>query len=177
MVNKPRKRGSRFRKYLRGNVDETITLATLASKVVAGLNFDETVNERTWASSIRGTWSLDQLTPATDVGPIMVGVAHSDYSAAEIEAFIENAGSWNEGDQVAQEVGKRKIRIVGIHQIADSASDADVLNDGKAITTKLGWILLQGQTLKQWAYNLGDAPVATTVPNSRVNGYVNLWPQ
>jgi len=69
------------------------------------------VVESTWISSIKATWALSNFTSVTNVGPIMVGIAHSDYSATEIEEFIENANSWNEGDQVAQEVAKRRSEL------------------------------------------------------------------
>ncbi len=175
MARKPRRK---FRRYIKGIVDETLPLTALAARDVVTQTFDDSVNERTWISSVRGSWSLDGLTHAENIGPIMVGIAHSDYTDAEIEEFIENTGSWDEGDLVSQEVGKRKIRIVGIFQTPPGAQAVDVmvLNDGKPITTKCGWILNQGQTLDLWAYNLGSAAVATTVPNVHLEGHANLWP-
>ncbi len=165
-----------FRRFIRGIVDEELPLLTLASKTVVGIGFDNSVNERTWISSVRATWTLKGLPPVDGDGPIQVGLAHSDYSDAEIEEWIENAASWNEGDLVAQEVGKRKIRSVGVFQSAASVDEDSVLNDGKPITTKCGWILLQGQTLKQWAYNLGSGAM-TTGGQVLTNGTANLWPQ
>jgi len=164
-------------RYIRGNVDESLVLTTLAARTLAAIAFDETVNERTLVSSLVASWSLDDLTAGAGIGPILVGVAHSDYSTAEIEEFIENTGSWDEGDLVQQEVGKRKIRTVGTFESAISGVAAAVLNDGKPIKTRLNWILLQGQTLKVWAYNLGTAAVATTVPEVSVQGHANLFPK
>ncbi len=172
-----KRRNRKFRRYLKGSVDETLNLGTLAPTTLVGAAFDETVNERTFVSSIRATHSLSEFTPAADRGPILVGVAHSDYSDAEIEAVIENTGSWNEGNLVQQEVAKRKVRRIGIFEIPDNATDAVVLNDGKPITTKLGWILVQGQGLRQWAYNMGTAALVTTDPAYRMQGHANLWPQ
>ncbi len=181
MARKGRGRGKRsMGRYIRGNVDENLALGTLAAATLVGVLFDETVNERTYVSSIVATWNLSDFTEAADVGPIVVGIAHGDYSDAEIEAFIENTGSWNEGDLVQQrEVGRRLIRKVGTFGAdgpVDSATSL-TLNDGKPITTKLGWILLQGQTLRYWAYNPGAAAVSTTDPNVRLSGHVNLWPR
>ncbi len=178
MARKPR-RNRKFRKYLRGNVDETLNLGTLAATTLVGANFDESVNERTYLSSLKAIHTLDLLTQAAGQGPIMVGVAHSDYSDAEIEAWIENTGSWDEGDLVNQEIAKRKIRRVGVFdpQGEDTTVATVALNEGRPITTKCGWILLQGQTLKQWAYNLGTAALATTNPSYRVQGHANLWPR
>ncbi len=168
----------RRRRYLRGNVDETLELTTLASRTVASGNYDESVNERTLMTSHVAAWSLDDLTDAADVGPIMVGFAHGDYSGPEIEEFIENTGSWNEGDLVSQEIAKRKIKVVGTFGSppGGAATGRAVLNDGKPIKTKCNWILNQNQGLELWAYNLGGAAIATTVPNLHVEGHANLWP-
>ncbi len=163
-------------KYIRGNVDEVVNMATLSSRTVVVQNFGETVNERTRVTSLVGRWSLDDLTPLANQGPIMCGLAHSDYTAAEVEEWIENTGSWNEGDLVNQEIGQRKIRMVGIFQKPGTIVESSVLNDGKPIKTKLNWTLLQGQTLEMWAYNLGSVDISTTVPQMHLEGHANLWP-
>ena len=175
MAKKPKRK---FRKYLRGQVDEDLSLGTLAARTMISAIFGNTVNERTFVSSVKASWSLTDYTIGGNIGPILVGIAHSDYSTAEVEAFIENTGSWNEGDQISQEIGRRKIRIVGtfMTDLTDRAA-AFVLNDGKPITTKCGWILLQGQSLRLWAFNLGSAAVATTDPNVHLEGHANLWPR
>ncbi len=164
-------------KYIRGAVDEFTALGTLAAKDAIVTAFDETVNERTLISSLVATWSLSNFTAGALVGPIMVGVAHSDYSAAEIEEWIENAGSWDEGDLVNQEIAGRKIRKIGIFEVPDGVAESRELNDGRPIKTKLNWILLQGQTLGVWAYNLGQNPLATTDPIVATEGHANLWPR
>ncbi len=177
MPNKNAGKRRKYRKYLRGNVDETISLATLAARTLTSDIFDEVVFDRTFVSSIEARWSLDDFTPGSDIGPIMVGLAHSDYSQAEIEAFIENTGSWNEGNKISQEIARRKVKIVGIFGPAASANDVSRLKDGVSVRTVLKWILLEGQSIDLWAYNLGSNPVATTIPNVHCQGHVNLWPQ
>ncbi len=153
-------------------------MPTLAATTLIAVPFDETVNERTLVSSIDASYSLSNFTPIADVGPIEVGVAHGDYSDAEIEEWVENTGSWNEGDMVqSKEIGQRRIRSIGMFESTTSATDGVTLNDGKPIKTKLNWILNQGQTLKLWAYNRGSANVATTVPDIHAVGHANLWPQ
>ncbi len=171
------KRGRRFRKYLRGSVDEQLALGALATKDVVAGPYDETVNGRTWVTTHIATWTMDDFTPLDESGPVLVGIAHSDYNAAEIEAWIETLGSWDEGDLVSQELAKRKIRRVGIFESGADALASVVLNDGKPIRTKCNWLLNQGQSLQMWAYNLGTASLATTVPTVHVQGHVNLWPQ
>ncbi len=169
----------RFRRYLRGNVEASLALVTLGNNTLLGAAFASVVEERTFVTSLDASWSLKDLTVVAGDGPIIVGVAHSDYSDAEIEAFVENTGGWSEGNKVAQEIAKRKIRIVGT--FADFGADASalgtyVLQDGKQIHTKLNWILTTGQTVKHWAYNAGSSAL-TTGATLHTFGKCNLWPQ
>lgn len=167
----------RMGRYIRGNVDDELGAAALAAKDVVGAVFDEVVNERTLVSSLVATWSMHSFTPVTNAGPLVVGVAHGDYTDAEIEEWIENAGQWNEGNLVAREIGARKIRQIGAFETPQAVEDTVVLNDGRAIKTKLNWILLQGQTLRIWAYNSGSSAISGTTPTILINGHVNLWPR
>ncbi len=163
-------------RYIRGNIDLDFALGTLAAQDVVVSAIQDTVNERSLISSIRCTYSLSGYTVTDNVGPIMVGVAHSDYSDAEIEAWIENALSWDEGDRAAQEVANLKIRKIGSIPMVTSLA-ASPLNDGKPIRTKLNWIVNQGQSLKFWAYNHGSVAVGTTDPDMHVDGHANVWPR
>ncbi len=169
---KPMKR----RRYLRGNIDEDLPIGTLAAKDVVLVAFDETVNERSLVSSVVASYSISNFTPIATSGPIMVGIAHGNYTAVEIEAFIENTGSWSEGDKTSQEIAKRQIRMIGIFETPSNVTLSVRLNDGKPIKTKLNWILNQGVGLNLWAYNLGAAAVATTVPVIHAQGHANVWP-
>ncbi len=177
-VVKHRKGGRRkFRRYIKGMIDEQLVIGTLAGRTLARAGGDEQVSERTFASSIVASWTLSEVTLEANVGLLMVGLAHSDYSAAEIEQVIENTGSWDEGDLVQQEIAKRKVRIVGIFgQAGQQAVGWDVLNEGRPIKTKLGWILTTGDGLAYWAYNLGTGAFSTTVPEMDVQGHINLFP-
>ncbi len=167
----------KFRRYIKGNVDDQLSIGTLAGRTLARAGGDEQVSERMFASSLVASWVLSEVSPAANVGPLVVGVAHSDYSAAEIEQVIENTGSWDEGDLVQQEIAKRKIRIVGTFPVSGSGADWETLNEGRPIKTKLNWIFTTGDGLAYWAYNLGSAAFATTVPEMDIQGHINLWPQ
>ncbi len=169
----------KFGKYIRGNVDEELALTTLASKDVVGAQFDEVVNERTYVSKIVATYSLSNFTLGANIGPFIFGVAHGDYDDAEVEEWLEQAGQWNEGNLVSsREIGRRLIRQIGVIG-ADVADITDIgqFNDGKMKSTKLGWTLMQGQTLRLWAFNAGSQPVATSSLSLTANGHVNLWPR
>ncbi len=176
LMAKHPKRRSDMGRYMRGGIDEVVSLTTLAPSTLVSALFDETVVERTLCTSIVCRYSLADFTPAANTGPILVGIAHSDYSDAEIEAWIENSDSWNVSDVVAErEVGRRLCRRVGIFDVPEDATKADVLNNGKAIKTKLNWMLASNQTLRLWAYNMGTAAIATTVPQVRAQGHANLF--
>jgi len=179
MAKRTPKRRRSMGGYLKGNIDESLSLGTLASLTLVSDTWDETVVEKTFVSSIVAIWSLSDFTPAIGDGPILVGVAHSDYTDAEIEAVLENTGSWDQGDLVQQETARRLVRIIGKFELEAVAGStfggASVLNDGKPIKTKLNWTLVTGQTLRHWAYNLGSSPIATTVPLLKVSGHANLW--
>jgi len=170
------RRRRRFRKYLRGNIDENEGLGALATHDVLSFSAPDVVTEKAWLSSVKAVWSLKDLTSAQSDGPVVVGVAHSDYTATEIEAWIENAGAWDAGNMVAQEVSRRKIRIVGsFTQGVSGITETFVLNDGRAITTKCGWMLTTGDTVQFWAFNTGSGNLITGSFVS-ITGHANLWP-
>ncbi len=170
----------KFRRYMRGAVNEELSLTTLAARTLTATSFDYIVQERTFISSIVARWALNKFTAAAGDGPILVGVAHGDYSTTEIEEWIENTGSWDEGNLISsKEIGRRLCKKVGIFRMdpGDAGTGSYVLENGIEIHTKLNWVLNQGKTLLVWAYNLGDSAIATTVPVVKVEGHANLWPQ
>ncbi len=164
-------------RYIKGNVDEDMTLGTLAAKTAVLQQFTDAVEERSLISSLQLLWSLIGKTVADNQGPIMVGVAHSDYTLAEVEAWIELQTGWAEGDQVSREIQNRKIRRVGVFEETGQDLATQVLNQGRSVKTKLNWILTTGQSIKFWAYNNGSANLATTAPNVVLSGHANLWPR
>ncbi len=162
--------------YMKGAVDENLSLGTLNPLTLVSVIFDETVSEKALVASIVCNWSMRDFTVTANDGPIMVGVAHSDYTDAEIEEVIENAGSWNTADKIQQrEVGRRLVRIVGTFPAAAQSGGSTVLNDGRNIKTRLNWMLATGQTLRLWAYNLGTSALGTTVPTVHLQGHANLF--
>ncbi len=167
----------KFRRYIKGVIQNRFTLGTLAATTLISSTNADVVTEKAWLSSIKATWSLDQFTEGAGDGPILVGIAHSDYSDTEIEEFVEQTASWEEADLVAKEISSRKIRRVGTFGQTGPALSASVLNDGRPVTTKCGWMLATGQTIKFWAYNQGSSALATTSPAVVTAGHANLWPR
>ncbi len=159
---------------MKGNVDEDLDLGTLAAKTLVGGNFDESSEEKKLISSLVATWTLDNMVAGQ--GPIMFGIAHSDYTDSEIEAVIENVGSWDAGSKVEQEVAKRLVRVIGTMVGEGGTGTNDIrFNDGKPVKTKLNWLLNTSDTLKLWAYNISATALSTTAPVLRCNGHANLW--
>jgi len=166
-------------RYIRGKIEIDGALGALATKSLVAIPTAETASERLYNSSIVATWSLKDLAITVDDGPILVGLAHGDYTAAEIEEVLENAGSWDEGNLVQQEVARRKVRIVGSFRATAAGAEAVqtyVLNQGRPIRTKTGWILTTGKPIDFWAYNMGSGSL-TTGANLHIYGHANLWPR
>ncbi len=171
-VVKKRSRG----RYLKGNIDEELAMPGLAANTLVSTPFDEVVEEKTLISSIVATHSLSNFTIGDDKGPISVGVAHSDYTSAEIEEVIELASGWTRGNKVSQEIAKRLVRKIGTFSGPPGGGlGTAVLNEGKPIKTKLNWSITTGFTLKLWAYNHGTGAIATTTPDYHIQGHANLW--
>ncbi len=164
-----------MKNYMRGMIDEELSIGTLASKTLITAIFDDVVASPTLISSIVASYVLSEVTAGTAVGPLLVGVAHSDYSDAEIEAVIENVNSWQSDDLIGKEVAGRLVRVIGTFTQPPSATESVSLNDGKPIKTKLNWRVDDAESLRMWAYNLGAAAFATTNPAFRMNGHANLW--
>jgi len=154
-----------------------LPLLTLGQKSVLGENAVGVLTEKAWLSSVKGSWSLEDFTNVIEDGPVTCGIAHSDYTDAEIEEWLENkAGSWSAGSLVEQEIAKRKIRKVGTFEASSiDATGTAVINDGKQVTTKCGWQLETGQTVKIWAYQIGTNAL-TTGSTLNFTGHANLWP-
>ncbi len=159
--------------YIKGNVNETLSLGTLNANTVIGANFDESPQERALISSIVCTWALDDITLGQ--GPIKFGVAHSDYTDLEIQEVFTSTGSWSAQDKISQERGKRLVREVGVFVSIGSTGSDGKFNGGKPVKTKLNWMLDTNNTLKVWAFNTSSAALSTTVPIIRVDGHANLW--
>ncbi len=167
------KKGTRRRRrtrVIKGNVDEELTLGALANDTVFSESFDNVCAEKMFALSIEAVYSRHSI--ALTEGPIVFGVAHNDYSAAEIEEFIEATGSWDTGDLIAQEINRRKIRIVGVF---DGEDAEEKFADGKSVKTPLKWMLNSTDTLRFWAYQKSGAPL-TDGCILNANGHVWLKP-
>lgn len=140
-----------------GRAMGTLALGTLADNTLIGTNFAEQNGTRE-KYLISADIIATMKNHTGGEGPIAVGVAHGDYSDAEIEAWFENANTFSENDLVNQEVRKRKCRQVGVFS---GLSTDEVLNDGKPIRVPLRFVWGDSQYLKLWAYNYSDGTLTT----------------
>ncbi len=145
---------------------ESLPVSNLLSSTAAKADFDSVVDDTTFLLSLEATWDIEGRTAGE--GPLVVGVAHSDYTAAEIEEWFQATGSWDRADKIAQERQTRKIRQVGIFA---GGGTLESLNDGKPVKTTLKFNVEDGSTLAQWALSL-DSSQLTTGAVVHTNGKV-----
>ncbi len=135
---------------------------------VNGIDIGDTVNERTWISSLRAVIGTRAFTAGE--GPATLFVAHSDYSNTEIEEALEAITSWDRGDLVAREHANRKVRVIGQVLLAVAA---ETLNDGKPQRIRVGMLLEEGDTLQFGL--LATSGAITTGGVLEITGHANGW--
>ncbi len=104
--------------------------------------------------SIDLNWMISNLAAIVD-GGFEFGVAHSDYSAAEIEEALEASASIDVGDKVAQEQVNRLVRTIGtISPQGEHTVGGEIpFKMGMPVKTRLNWLLSIGDTLSAWVRN------------------------
>jgi len=140
---------SRYRGYRKLPVTQDVSFSTLAADALIGTVLSTTFTEERRILSAELTWAVEDLTDLD--GPLEVGIAHSDYTDAEVEEALEAGGAWDEGNLVAQEQAKRLVRMVGL-----LTEEETTLNDGQPVKTRLNWRMASGDTIRIWCRNRGD---------------------
>ncbi len=137
-------------------IKESLSVGALAASDLISTNFTATVDRPYWLASIDVITTTHSFTAGE--APIIVGVAHNDYSAAEIEEWIEATASWSSIDKVEQEQARRKCRMICAFH---GGLSADRFKDGAVVRIKCGWIQEAGTTLALWAFNEGAVTLTT----------------
>ncbi len=162
MARKPHQRRRRKKLFV-PTINATLALGALADQDLISATLGQNPGIETFLMSMKATWNLDNATPGE--GPILVGVAHEDYTDAEIEEYLENTQSWSPQDLVGQEIANRKIRIVGSFgntaRGGTATTSTERLQDGKPIKTICRWVNSDSQSLKIWAFNKAGGPLTT----------------
>ncbi len=135
---------------------ETNSLGTLADVTVVASTTLPTSDNEYRVLSVSTMWGLRGHTAGE--GPILVGYAHGDYSVTEIKEALEAEAVMTRGNKIAAEQANRLVRRVGFFS---GDTTEEVLNDGKPIRTRLNWVIPDGLTLQQWAYNQSGGGLTT----------------
>ncbi len=162
------KHGKGRRRYNLRRVRSTsgLTLGTLGSTTVLTIGLTGASDSQYRLISVKLNWDLIGQTAGE--GPIIVGIAHSDYTVGEIKEALESTLSISQGDKIAAEKSNRLVRIVGTFGGQPNVP----LNDGKPIRTRLNWLMTIGDQAVVFAYNdSGSALTTGAVVN--VNG--DVW--
>ena len=139
-------------------VDDTVILAEIAN-----------LTEDFYAVGAKLNWSIRSATSGEV--PITVGMAHSDYSATEIEECIDSALT-GPGSKIEQERSRRLVRTVG----AFVTSGADlVLDEGREIKTPLKFMIQDGHGLAFWAKNQSGGTLAGGAVLRITGHYYGRW--
>ncbi len=144
-----RKRRFTMRKV---RVTGSLSLGALAAlDVVSGAITDASTDPyRLISANLR--YTLVNLGAVIDDGQEF-GLAHSDYTAAEIEECLEATASIDLGDKIAQEQANRLVRSIGIMTGGNAAAGNMDFNDGRPVKTRLNWKMSTGDTLNIWVRN------------------------
>ncbi len=126
--------------------DETI----LATQLLGGVFIEDF-----FCISVDGQWGLRGLTAGE--GPIDVGYSHDDYSVAELKENL-TANLLDPDNKIVQEQSRRLVRRAGIF---NGVAATEVLNDGKAIRTKLRFMVGNDHAIQFWVRNRSGANLTT----------------
>ncbi len=171
MVRKGHGRSRRRFNLRKVRVAASLAIGALATKdVVAGPGMNTSANPYR-LMSVDLAYSLTDLAALIDDGQEF-GLAHSDYTAAEIEECLESQGAIDIGDKIAQEQANRLVRIIGQFTGAPGSDGNKDFNDGRKLKTKLNWAMGIGDSLEIWVRNASDT-VYTTGSNLVANG--DMW--
>ncbi len=167
--------GKRKRKF---NLRKVAMTPALAVGVLATLDVIKAAGTSAVTNTLR-VISIEQAWSITDLGAsiddsFQFGVAHSDYTAAEIEECLEATAAMDVGNKVENERANRWVRSIGVLQLSGAgAVDGGIqFNDGRPKKTRLNWLLSIGDTIDVWVRN-GSGTVYTT--GAILNGIGHLW--
>ncbi len=171
MANYRRRRSRRRFNLRKVRIASFVNAGALASLDVIVGPITNNLSDDMRFMSVDLTYSLDDIGATQDDGQEF-GLAHSDYTAAEIEEALEASQSIDLGNKVASEQANRLVRVIGNFQGAPGTGAGKSFNNGLPVKTKLNWKMSSGDQLSLWIRN-GSGTVYTT--GARVSILGNLW--
>ncbi len=156
----PKAKGRRKFNLRRVRIAATVPIAALAAlDVVAGNIIPVSTNVYRLVS-LKCSFNIADLGATIDDGQ-EIGIAHGDYSAAEIEECLEAQAAIDIADLVTQELADRKIRSLGYVAGLGELDQSRTLNQGRPVKVKLNWLIGIGDTVKVWVRNGSDTVYTT----------------
>ncbi len=171
MAKKPYRRRRKF-SLRRVRIAHEGAIGALASLDVVVNNMHSVTTETLRVVSVDSSYAWSGKAAIDDAAEF--GLAHSDYSAAEIEECLEANGSIDLGNKTAQEQANRLVRSLGTitGPAVSGASGGASFNDGRKLKTRLNWLLSTGDTINLWVRN-GSGAVYSTGSSLVASG--NMW--
>ena len=171
MVKRKPYKGRKFRTplvYL--PIDANIGLTTLTSGSVKSGAMHTNFDEDFFVLSAKLEWTYADGTSGEV--PIHVGLAHGDYSDAEIEEHLE-VELLGPGTKIEQERQRRLVRRVG--HFNDPASVFQTMHHGLPVSTPCKFVVQNGKAMKLWGHNKSGADL-TGAARIQVDGYlIGRW--
>ncbi len=153
MPNKSRRRRSRL---IVAPLQGSMALGTLGEGIVISSPIENSTLDRE-LFVISGDVQPVLVGATAQEGPIYVGVAHGDLSVTEIKEALE-ADALDQGDQIAQERARRKVRQFGVFMVLLPNSE---LNDGLPVRVKIKFVVEAGNVLNIFCYNRSGSQLTT----------------
>ncbi len=172
MVRKPNKRRRNFNLRM-VRVQNKIAAGALDTLKVAIGDLTDVATDPYRLVTLKASYSWVDVAAIIDDG-FDFGVAHGDYTAAEIEECLDFQSSIDRGDKIALEKSNRLVRQIGsIRSPANpSATGSMVFADGRQVKTRLNWYMATGDKLKGWIRN-SSGVIWTT--GSSLNAAGQIW--
>ncbi len=130
-------------------VQGSLATSTLANLVVVKAAIGGTGTQEYKCISTKLMLAMRDFTAGE--GPITVGLAHGDYTVAEIEECLEAESAIDMSDMVAAEQAGRRVRRIAV--FGQQAASVEIINDGRPVRTKLNWKTEGDVPVAIWIYN------------------------
>ncbi len=170
--NRRAKRRKKNKNYVPIPFSGTIALSSVATNIVVVSDILANLSQDLKVIAVESYMDLLDFTALE--GPLIVGVAHGDYSVTEIKEYLDLSFT-SPDDKIAQERAGRLIRKMGVFS---GLNTDESLNDGKPVwARKMFWKIGDGSvSLDAFAMNRGGGTLTSGLV--RFSGTVHaewLW--
>ncbi len=135
-----------------------MALSTLADNSVLKTAIQAAFTRRFRVAYLKGTWIIRGGTSTE--GPLVVGLAHSDYTIAEIQEATD-VSVISSSEKIANERRRRLVRKVGAFKMFESNEQLQGDRGSEKVFTRLNWPIEEDFSLDLWAQNRSGATLTT----------------